>query len=160
MPYIIDGHNLIPKVRGLSLQEIDDENKLINLLQDFCRNKRKTAEVYFDNAPAGQAESRRFGPVTVHYIRQGRTADEAIRARLHTLKKNARNWIVVSSDHAVQRYAQYSGARIITSSNFATYLERSEEEVNQAGKVEATPELNQEEVRQWLDLFGETNREE
>ena len=33
MPTIIDGHNLIPKVRGLSLQRLDDELELIQKLQ-------------------------------------------------------------------------------------------------------------------------------
>ena len=37
MPYLIDGHNLIPKVRGLSLQSMDDEMELVELLQEFCR---------------------------------------------------------------------------------------------------------------------------
>ena len=27
MPYIIDGHNLIPKVSGLSLGDMDDEQQ-------------------------------------------------------------------------------------------------------------------------------------
>ena len=37
MPYLIDGHNLIPKVAGLSLKAVDDEMQLIELLQEFCR---------------------------------------------------------------------------------------------------------------------------
>ncbi|MBP1702274.1 MAG: hypothetical protein H6Q38_1381, partial [Chloroflexi bacterium] len=41
MPYIVDGHNLIPKIPGLSLRAIDDEMQLIELLQEFCRVQRK-----------------------------------------------------------------------------------------------------------------------
>lgn len=160
MPYLIDGHNLIPKVRSLSLQDIDDENQLITLLQDFCRRTRKTAEVYFDNAPAGQAGRRKFGRVTVQYIRQGRSADEAIQATLGALKGNARNWIVVSSDHAVQRYARNSGARFIGSGDFAAQLEATQGELTQSDQADEINELNQEEVRQWLDLFGESDRRE
>ena len=54
MPYIIDGHNLIPRIPDLSLQDIDDEMQLVEMLQDFCRISRKKVEVYFDNAPPGQ----------------------------------------------------------------------------------------------------------
>ncbi len=42
MPTIIDGHNLIPKVRGLSLQRLDDELELIQKLQTYCRVRRKS----------------------------------------------------------------------------------------------------------------------
>ncbi len=82
MPYLIDGHNLIPKIPGLSLQALDDENHLIQLLQVFCRMQRKQVEVYFDNAPAGLATVQRFGQVTAHFVRRGSTADAAIRQRL------------------------------------------------------------------------------
>ena len=36
MPYLIDGHNLIPKL-GLRLDLPDDEMQLIGILQEFCR---------------------------------------------------------------------------------------------------------------------------
>ena len=41
MGYLIDGHNLIPKIPGMSLRMEDDEQELIQLLQDFSRYKRK-----------------------------------------------------------------------------------------------------------------------
>jgi len=50
MPYIIDGHNLIPRV-GLRLDALDDEMALVEILRDFCRIKKKRVEVYFDGAP-------------------------------------------------------------------------------------------------------------
>ena len=53
MPFIVDGHNLIPKVPGLNLQDMEDELQLVELLQEFCRINRKQVEVYFDNAPPG-----------------------------------------------------------------------------------------------------------
>ncbi len=46
MPYLIDGHNLIPKL-GLHLDSFDDEVKLINKLNEIYRSARKTqVEVY------------------------------------------------------------------------------------------------------------------
>ena len=50
MPYLIDGHNLIPKIPGLSLEMLDDEDRLIELLQEFARVRRQRIEVFFDQA--------------------------------------------------------------------------------------------------------------
>ena len=95
MPYLIDGHNLIPKVAGLSLKAVDDEMQLIELLQEFCRIGASRWR-YFDNSPPGQPGSGAFGPVTARFVREGRTADDAIAARLKRLGRSARNWTVVS----------------------------------------------------------------
>ena len=82
MPYLVDGHNLIPHLPGLSLKAIDDELELIEWLRAFCQQKRKDVEVFFDQAPPGYAASRRYGRVTAHFVRQGTTVDAAIHARL------------------------------------------------------------------------------
>src|SRR5512137_1181649 len=100
MPYLVDGHNLIPKIPGLNLQALDDEEQLIQLLQEYCRRERKQVEVFFDNAPPGGVRARTFGLVTARFVRQGSTADQAIRERLVRLGRLARNWTVVSSDLA------------------------------------------------------------
>ena len=95
MPYLIDGHNLIPKL-GLRLDSPDDEMELVGILQEFCRLRRREVEVYFDGAPVGQASIKKFGIVTAHFVRLGTTADSAIKIRLEKLGRAARNWIVVS----------------------------------------------------------------
>jgi hypothetical protein len=52
MPYLIDGHNLIPKL-GLRLDSMEDEMELVSILQEFCRLEDRQVEVYFDGAPPG-----------------------------------------------------------------------------------------------------------
>ena len=89
MPYIIDGHNLIPKV-GLRLDALDDEMALVEILREFCRIKKKRVDVYFDGAPPGENGTRKFGYVTAHFVRRGRTADDAIHARLRKMGKSAK----------------------------------------------------------------------
>lgn len=155
MPYLIDGHNLIPKIPGLSLQALDDENHLIQLLQVFCRMQRKQVEVYFDNAPAGLATVQRFGQVTAHFVRRGSTADAAIRQRLARLGKSAGNWTVVSSDGAVQSDARAARAQVISSEVFSHLLQQSQADSSaQAGEIR--PEgLSPDEVDEWLKLFGQ-----
>ena len=159
MPYIIDGHNLIPKVPGLSLQQIDDEQHLVEMLQEFCRRQRKQVEVYFDNAPPGGVRARNLGSVTARFVRQGTTADSAIRRRLANLGRSARNWIVVSSDQAVQAEARAAHAQVIPSETFARLLTQALDDswVDQGENVETV--LNPEEVDDWLQLFGSDERD-
>ncbi len=150
MPYMIDGHNLIPKL-GLRLDSPDDEMELVAILQEFSRLSRREAEVYFDGAPAGQARSTKFGVVTAHFVRLGSTADIAIRSRLQKMGRSARNWIVVSSDHQVQSAAHLVHADVITSENFAQQLRQAQQT---APKSAGDRKLSSEEVQEWLKVFG------
>lgn len=150
MPYLIDGHNLVPKA-GLRLDFPDDETRLVNLLNDFSRMKKQPVEVYFDGAPIGQAGMRKMGAVRAHFIKKGTTADAAIRARLAALGREARNWIVVSSDHAVQSFAHGAQAKAITSEEFVQLMKKTAA----AHQIQARekPNPNQSEVEEWLELF-------
>ncbi len=150
MQYLIDGHNLIPKL-GLSLRSVDDEMQLVARLQAFCRVKRSKAEVYFDGAPAGQAGARAFGLVTAHFVRKASTADAAIRARLESLARAARNWVVVSSDHAVQSAARTARAQVISADDFAELMRTAGE--GTPAKGEWRSELSAQEVEEWLKIF-------
>src|SRR5687768_12705029 len=118
MPYLIDGHNLIPKL-GLHLDSIDDEMELISILQEFCRRTRKQMEVFFDGAPTPHAGTRKMGTVTAHFVQLGTTADNAIRNRVKRLGKSAKNWIVVSSDRQVQAESRAAQAEVVSSDAFA-----------------------------------------
>ena len=153
MPYIIDGHNLIPKVPGLSLSAVDDEMQLVEQLQEFCRLQRKSAEVYFDNAAPGFPASQRFGLVTVRFVRRGMSADVAIRNRLHILGKSARNWTVVSSDLAVQFAARTAQANNIASDEFARSLVETLRSAGEGQAERPDVHLTTEEVNEWLEIF-------
>jgi predicted RNA-binding protein with PIN domain len=154
MPYLIDGHNLIPKV-GLRLDSIDDEMDLIAILQEFCRLEGRQAEVFFDGAPAPQAGTRKLGTVTAHFVWLGTTADNAIRERLKKLGNTARNWTVVSSDKQVQAEARAVRAEVLSSDSFAALLREARDS---APKSRGDRSLSEEEVEEWLKLFEERNR--
>ena len=149
MPYIIDGHNLIPKL-GLRLDSMDDENELIAILQEFCRHHRKQVEVYFDGAPAPHAGTRKLGAVTAHFVRLGTTADNAIRNRLKTLGKSAKNWTVVSSDRQVQAEANAVRAEVLSSDTFAAMLKQARAA---APKSSNNRKLSDDEINEWMRLF-------
>jgi predicted RNA-binding protein with PIN domain len=153
MPYIVDGHNLIPKVPGLNLQDMEDELQLVELLQEFCRVNRKKVEVYFDNAPPGGMEVRKFGSVIARFIRQGGTADQAIMNKLKRLSGEARNWTVVSSDREVQAAARKVRAKVLTSEVFARQLQ-SDLEGAESVSNDVDKSLSPDELQDWMKLFG------
>jgi len=155
MPYLIDGHNLIPKL-GLSLRNVDDEMALIARLQTFCRVTRKSADVYFDGAPPGQVGTRKMGQVTAHFVRSGKTADDAIRDRLNSLRRAARNWTVVTSDRQVQANARHAGAAILTSDAFAKIVLDAKSAPSNGSTHEKN--LPTEEVEEWMKIFRENKR--
>ncbi|MDP1714623.1 MAG: NYN domain-containing protein [Anaerolineales bacterium] len=150
MPYLIDGHNLIPKL-GLRLDSMDDELELVAILQEFARLKRHQVEVYFDGAPASQAGTRRLGTVRAHFVRLGQTADNAIRDRLNKMGKSAKNLVVVSSDHEVQNAARVNQAQFVSAEEFVKLVKTA---------MTSTPitsaddkKLSASEVDEWLQLF-------
>lgn len=153
MPFIIDGHNLIPKVSGMSLKDMDDELQLVKLLQEFCRISQKRVEVFFDNAPPGSSGARTFGCVVARFIRQGRTADQAIQEKLRRLGGEARNWTVVSSDREVQVNAHAARAKTMRAEDFSRQLLGVLAEQSHDLAEEET-HLSSQEVEHWMNLFG------
>lgn len=150
MPYLIDGHNLIPKL-GLKLSDPDDELELARTLQEFARLRRQHIEVYFDGAPPASARTGKVGTVTLHFISSVSSADSAIRARLMNMAKSAKNWTVVSSDREVQNSAKANGAKFISSEEFVSVLRNAF-----TSSAKTNPDdrkLSTQEVEEWMKLF-------
>jgi predicted RNA-binding protein with PIN domain len=160
MPYLIDGHNLIPKIPTLSLSYIDDEIQLIEMLQVFCQRKQKKVEVYFDHAPPGQPKVRSYSSVIAHFIREQTTADSAIRYRLNLLGKQARNWTVVSSDHSVQLFARSARAKVLSSEEFASLLINVLHENPKPSKPDQPSPINDAEIAEWLTMFRKPSKDD
>jgi predicted RNA-binding protein with PIN domain len=156
MPYLIDGHNLIPKL-GLRLDSMDDELELIAILQEFCRLERKQVEVYFDGAPLQHAGTRKLGKLTTHFVPLGQTADDAIRKRLKRMGASAKTWIVVTSDRQVQAEARTARAEINTSDAFAKTLKQAR---HSAPKPTDDRKLSEGEVAEWMNLFESGKKKE
>lgn len=153
---IIDGHNLIPKLPGMSLSDPDDESKLTQLLGEYCRLKRVKAELFFDAAPPGSVSQSRYGMVNVHHVSKRTTADAAIRQFLQEAGRQAKNFQVVTSDHQVQAEARGVNASVVSSDEFALALlnviQMSPSSTNTPEKYPA-----EDEVDYWLKVMTERN---
>jgi uncharacterized protein len=154
MPYLIDGHNLIPKL-GLRLDSLDDEDALLARLQKFCLLRCVQAEVYFDGAPPGITTTHKAGAVTAHFVRLGSSADSAIEVRLARLGKQARNWTIVSSDRRVQVAGRAVHAEVLSSEEFARRMSAATEQASISTREAG---LRPDEVDEWLSLFKAKKR--
>ena len=154
MLYLIDGHNLIPKIPGINLKMVDDENELVKLLQIFARIKRARVEVYFDGALSGYSGSRPMGMVMAHYVRKGIPADKEIIYRLQKIKKSPQGTILVTSDRQIRIEAQSVKIKAMLSEDFAEMLINTlREDVVQDGSDNL--KLPGNDLDEWLKLFGE-----
>lgn len=157
MPYLIDGHNLIPKL-GINLSAEDDERQLVDILQNFARITRKTQlEIYFDRGTYHEDQIRFPSSIKVKFVKFPKTADLAIADRLRLLGNSARNWTVVSSDHYVQREGKSCGALVISSEDFALTVKRALMDKPQIDRSEEKS-LSQTEVEDWINFFKDENK--
>jgi predicted RNA-binding protein with PIN domain len=153
---IIDGHNLIPKIHGLHLKDEDDEARLIDLLQEYCRLARRQAELYFDGSPEPQKSNRKNGLVHVHYIKLGYSADDAIIQFVRNLGSDKDNWTVISSDHRIQNAVLASGCKVMGSDAFARLISTTlSSEIAIQQKRDKPPSVG--EIDEWLKLFDQEN---
>ncbi len=88
------------------------------------------------------------------FVQEGSTADAAIRKRLESLKKKAKNWTVVSADHEVLRSAKQVQARMLSSADFARLLTEQETLKKTETAEKKTPELTESDLDYWLEQFS------
>ena len=149
MPILIDGHNLIGRLPELSLQDPDDEEKLVGLLTSYRARTGKAITVVFDPGEAfALASARRRGGIEILFAPHGSNADAVIARRVQK-SRNARGWLVVTSDGELAGAVARSGARVQSAEVFAAEL---------TGAIEEAPDWKDrppspDEVEDWLDLF-------
>ena len=153
MTYLIDGHNLIPNVAGLSLDQLDDEEGLVALLVGFSIKRNCQVEVYFDRGHLSSEREFRRGRVNVHFVLPPMIADSAILARLLGIGKAAKNYIVVTSDQNVQNRARRIGAMVMPSQKFARLLKNTDNK-KVPGCQGQKPANNEKEIDEWMKLFS------
>jgi predicted RNA-binding protein with PIN domain len=158
MHYLIDGHNLIAARPDISLDDPDDEIKLILVLKSWAvaRRKREVTVIFDRGLPGGFQQRLSSSRINVVFASQGETADSLLIRRIKQLR-NPSEYILVSSDQAIQTAAGSRRLAYLASEEFAGELVKKEPSPPPAAeKLDKTdePSLTQEEVTEWLDLFG------
>lgn len=149
--YIIDGNNLIGKVKNLSaLQNKDKQSareQLVFLLQNYFAVKKVKLSLHFDGF-----ENTRLNIQHGKIIYSGsRTADEKIKEQISSVK-NRKEIIVVTSDNGIRDFAKVCGCTLNSSEEFYKDFS-SKNEVNEEEK--RIREIN--DVEEFKRLFNDNS---
>lgn len=151
MHYLIDGHNLIAHLDDISLDEPDDEAKLVQKLTSFVARTRSRCIVVFDQGLPGGWSRMSTHSVQVIFANHKSSADRVLRDYIHA-RKDTQNWTVVSSDNEILSRARARKMPIIRSADFAHQLKHPKPVKPDAGEA-ADVRLSEQEVDEWARLF-------
>lgn len=150
MPYLIDGHNLIGQIPGLSLDDPHDEAKLVERLKSVMARKRKRCTVVFDGGlPGGLSRDLSTHSVQAVFAHGGTTADAIIIRRIRQAR-NPAGLIVVSADREILQEAERRGARVVSPVAFVAEMQAPEVRSD----TDPNPRVSPGEVERWLRIFG------
>jgi predicted RNA-binding protein with PIN domain len=148
---LIDGHNLIGRLSQLSLQDPNDEEKLVRLLKSYRARTGKAITVVFDPGEAfALSQKRRRGGVETVFAPHGSSADAVIAKRVRR-SRNPRDWLVVTSDRTLAETVARQGARVRSADDFAQDLTKLQDKSPDWKDVPPSAE----EIEAWLSLFEE-----
>jgi len=122
MTLLIDGHNLIGVMPGMSLADADDEWQLVVRLRTFAAAQRRPLTVVFDSGQGVHADWRLSGGgVTVRFAPPGVEADAVI---LDLLRSNPQphEVTVVTNDHGLAGLVRAAGGEVRSATQFARMI--------------------------------------
>lgn len=150
MPVIIDGHNLIGKMSGISLADPDDEAKLVGFLARQLHFLHKKVIVVFDKGAETDSAPRLDSPkLRVIFASPESSADEIIMDMIRR-DPNPKGLTIVSSDNEIRRCARSRRARLISAEDFAGQLESAPSRRRRGAHRGEVDDID---VDEWLDYF-------
>jgi hypothetical protein len=153
LPYLIDGHNLIAQMPDLSLDDPDDEVKLVLRLRQFAGRKKQSITVVFDHgAPGGGSSALSTGPVKVIFAGSHSNADRVIMERIREAKTPT-NIKLVTSDGEIRRAGEARRVEVISSQDFVLTLFKPLAAREPQRDAREDVKLSKDEVKEWLRLF-------
>ena len=139
--YIIDGNNLIGKIRSLgNLQKKDKQasrEKLAHLVERYFSNKKVEVILNFDGFANQKISVSKIKLVYSDKI----SADEKIKKQIEA-ESNKRNVVVISSDNNVREFAQVCGCEIISSEDFGKEITKSQNADDEDSRIKAMDDIN------------------
>ncbi len=149
MPYLIDGHNVIGQMPRLSLDDPDDEAKLVLLVRSLCAREKRSATLIFDGGlPGGVSNLSSSNLMVVFASDRHTSADDLILKRI-AAEPNPQGLIVVTSDQRLVNAAKQRRASVLRSAEFARLLARPAPAA--APEKERGPSAD--EISKWEALF-------
>lgn len=169
---IIDGYNLM-HAWGLARRRYGPgdlerlrERFLHQLANRLTEEERTRTTVVFDagtEAPLDVPTEQTYQAIRIVFARREHEADARIEqiVKEHSAPKQIR---VVSSDRRLQTAARRRKGRFVTSEQFLLELEKSPPsstapEISDELKAKSTGELTEAEIDEWLELFGESDKD-
>ena len=161
MSIIVDGYNYIGRSQELQLNDSGARDKVIYLMGQYCARVKKSLTLIFDGNYFVHLANRkrRYGRVTVIYTSPIYTADETIKKMVKNQEARRRkSMLVVSSDQDILQYAQSHGTQVLKSEEFERRIYQSLAKKKGIDRVNIR--ISDEEVQEWLEIFGPDTVEE
>ena len=150
MPVVIDGHNLIGKMKGISLADPHDEEKLVRLLAQHLHDSQQKVIVVFDKGSGLGFIRSQSGPrLRVIFARPESSADAVIMDMIKH-DPNPRGLTIVSSDNEIRRCARSRRAHLMSSEDLAQELESCPHHHKRRAR---TDDIGKIDVNEWLEYF-------
>lgn len=151
MAYLIDGNNVMGQTPGWHRDRAGSKRRLLDLLVEFARIRKKRVTVVFDGAPdPALPDGCSYRGVKVLYAERGSDADSRIE-RLVESSRDRRGMTVVTSDRRLALDVRSLGAAVIRSGEFRKLLDQTLE-AGPLAEDEVQPEAGN--VNEWLRYFG------
>jgi uncharacterized protein len=145
--YVIDGNNVIHKIRSLSLIQKKDRQiareRLAFSIDRFFTGKNVKVFIFFDGFSSTPIKTLK---ARILYS-DNKSADSMIRSYIEN-SKNPKNIVAVSSDDEIRKLARASATTSISSEEFAGMISRNPGEDEEEKKIK---DLDNEEFKR---LFG------
>lgn len=154
MPILVDGHNLIGQMPGISLDDPDDEARLVMLLRRYAARRRgRKVVVIFDGGVYGHPDNLNGYGVEARFAKAPGDADGELIRQIRGVKRRD-EWLVVSSDRAVAGEARARGIPVLSSQEFARRLVALDmPRASLSAKRNDRP-LSKAEIEEWMRVFG------
>ncbi len=155
MPYLIDGHNLIASLPDIDLADPNDEAKLVTKLKGLVAKRRGRMQitVIFDSGlPGGYSTMSSKSVQVIFAAMQHSDADRLLKLHIRRAR-DPNNWTVVSSDQAVLDCARAHKMKWLSSAEFVDRIAGDSPAEGAPGE-EVDIQITDQEVEEWLDLFG------
>ena len=151
MPIIVDGHNLIGKMKSISLADPEDEAKLVSILARHLLSMGQKAIVVFDKGADGNLAPQLKGQNMKIIFALPNDSADAIIIDLIKRDPNPKGLTIVSSDNEIRRCGRSRRTRLISADDFAKQLESRPKGTRKGKKQNYGPaDID---VEEWLDYF-------